>query len=101
MKKVIAVLFTLFLVAPMVAAAEQPAEAQPAVDATVESVEAPAETPQTLEDLLTPETTAVQQGPNCCQVAETQCENNCRRTGVFEFSCDPDTCSSSCICNIG
>lgn len=39
--------------------------------------------------------------PNCCQIAERQCRQICRLTGVFEFSCDPATCQSSCICNIG
>jgi hypothetical protein len=40
-------------------------------------------------------------GPGCCAIAERQCRQNCRATGVFEFSCDPTTCQSSCICNIG
>lgn len=39
--------------------------------------------------------------PDCCRKAARQCAKNCRETGVFEFSCDPATCQSSCICNIG
>lgn len=41
------------------------------------------------------------QSRSCCVRAERRCIRNCRATGVFEFSCDPTTCQSSCICNIG
>lgn len=41
------------------------------------------------------------QSSNCCVQAQSRCVRNCRATGVFEFSCDPTTCQSSCICNIG
>jgi hypothetical protein len=41
------------------------------------------------------------QSSNCCARAQQRCIRNCRATGVFEFSCDPTTCQSSCICNIG
>lgn len=109
MKKAIAVLFTLFLFSPMVAAAEQPVDTQTAVDMaevtaeTAETPEEPTETPVTLEDLLAPEAVPAQgpQGPNCCRLLEQQCEANCSQTGVFEFSCNTDSCTSSCICNIG
>lgn len=42
----------------------------------------------------------VQQG-NCCVGLFQACQANCQPQGVFEFNCNPDTCQSSCICNIG
>lgn len=42
-------------------------------------------------------------GEVCCRAQRLRCEAQCLRTGVFEFSCNPETCPRgvSCICNIG
>ena len=98
-----------FLIALPAFAADQPADAvTPVIDQAaveIEAEEAPATdvtpdaTPEELlEDLLAPEATAQQSG--CCTGARNACEANCNPEGIFEFSCDPDTCSSSCICNL-
>lgn len=104
MKKLLLTLAA-FLIALPAFAADQPAGAatpvidQAAVEIQAEKAPETDATPEELlEDLLAPEATAQQSG--CCTGARNACEANCSPEGIFEFSCDPDTCSSSCICNL-
>lgn len=87
-----AVTHPLFLDEPVCAA-----PAMTPVDVALPGEEAPA----TGGDLFLPEAQPLQGSTQgCCQGAFRACQANCRPQGIFEFNCDPDTCQSSCICNI-
>jgi hypothetical protein len=104
-------LFTLTAIALLAGSTAIADEAQPQVlFFEAPNCEAPAMTPADValpdsapagEDLFLPEAQPLQGSTQgCCQGAFRSCQANCAPAGVFEFNCDPDTCQSSCICNI-
>lgn len=106
LNKALLLSLTLLIALPVLAAASDVAPEKvtvetPALEGCGVEATSPvgSETDDLADQLLTPEADDAQQ--DCCEIARRQCEANCRQTGVFEFSCDPSTCSSSCICNIG